>query len=128
MHFKLYMNKDHDILYHGTMYHTPLRFSIDAYNVLIASIYLHQCFYILKILAHSIIKIIIPWITLLYHGLFLFVLFEFLLLLCCRCSRAGNFTCIICCCCIFFQPQQHFFSFFSAGSNSIPMLKHNIKL
>ena len=43
--------KDHDILYHGTMYHTPLnntRFSIDAYNVLIASIYLHQCFYILK--------------------------------------------------------------------------------
>ena len=36
--------KDHDILYHGTMYHTPLnntRFSIDAYNALIASIYLH---------------------------------------------------------------------------------------
>ena len=49
--------KDHDILYHGTMYHTPLnntRFSIDAYNVLIASIYLHQYFYILKILAHSV--------------------------------------------------------------------------
>ena len=51
--------KDHDILYHGTMYHTPLnntRFSIDAsYNVLIASlVYLHQCFYILKILAHSV--------------------------------------------------------------------------
>ena len=49
--------KDHDILYHGTMYHTPLnntRFSIDAYNALIASIYLHQCFYILKILAHSV--------------------------------------------------------------------------
>ena len=49
--------KDHDILYHGTMYHIPLnntRFSIDAYNVLIASIYLHQCFYILKILAHSV--------------------------------------------------------------------------
>ena len=39
------------------MYHTPLnntRFSIDAYNALIASIYLHQCFYILKILAHSV--------------------------------------------------------------------------
>ena len=39
------------------MYHTPLnntRFSIDACNVLIASIYLHQCFYILKILAHSV--------------------------------------------------------------------------
>ena len=49
--------KDHDILYHGTMYHTPLNntwFSIDAYNALIASIYLHQCFYILKILAHSV--------------------------------------------------------------------------
>ena len=33
--------KDHDILYHGTMYHTPLnntQFSIDAYNALIASI------------------------------------------------------------------------------------------
>ena len=27
---------------------------IDAYNALIASIYLHQCFYILKILAHSV--------------------------------------------------------------------------
>ncbi len=39
------------------MYHTPLnntRFSIDAYNALIASIYLHQCFYIVKILAHSV--------------------------------------------------------------------------
>ena len=39
------------------MYHTPLnntRFSIDAYNALIASIYLHQCFYIFKILAHSV--------------------------------------------------------------------------
>ena len=36
--------KDYDILYHGTMYHTPLnntRFSIDAYNALVASIYLH---------------------------------------------------------------------------------------
>ena len=44
--------KDHDILYHSTMYHTPLnntRFSIDAYNVLIASIYLHLYFYVLKI-------------------------------------------------------------------------------
>jgi len=49
--------KDHDILYHGTMYHTPLnntQFSIDAYNALIASIYLHQYFCILKILAHSV--------------------------------------------------------------------------
>ena len=49
--------KEYDILYHGTMYHTPLnntRFSIDAYNVLIASIYLHQCFYILKLLTHSV--------------------------------------------------------------------------
>jgi hypothetical protein len=61
LHFKQYevriCKKAHDILYHGTMYHTPLnntRFSIDAYNVLIASIYLHQCFYILKILAHSV--------------------------------------------------------------------------
>ena len=52
--------KNHDILYHSTMYHTPLnntRFSIDACNVLIASIYLHQCFYILKILAHSVANI-----------------------------------------------------------------------
>ena len=43
--------KDHDILYHGTMYHTPLnntQFSIDAYNALIASIYLHQYFCIFK--------------------------------------------------------------------------------
>ena len=49
--------KDYDILYHGTMYHTPLnntQFSIDAYNALIASIYLHQYFCILKILAHSV--------------------------------------------------------------------------
>ena len=49
--------KAHDILYHGTMYHTPLnntQFSIDAYNALIASIYLHQYFCILKILAHSV--------------------------------------------------------------------------
>ena len=41
--------KDHDTLYHGTMYHTPLnntQFSIDAYNALIASIYLHQWFFI----------------------------------------------------------------------------------
>ena len=44
--------KNHDILYHRMMYHTPLnntRFSIDAYNVLIASIYLHLYFYVLKI-------------------------------------------------------------------------------
>ena len=50
--------KDHDILYHGTMYHTPLNnytvFKIDAYNVLSASIYLHQRFYIFKILAHFV--------------------------------------------------------------------------
>ena len=54
---KCICKKDHDILYHGTMYHTPLnntQFSIDAYNALIASIYLHQYFCILKILAHSV--------------------------------------------------------------------------
>ncbi len=36
---KCICKKDHDILYHGTMYHTPLtntQFSIDAYNALIA--------------------------------------------------------------------------------------------
>ena len=46
--------------YH-TMYHTPLnntRFSIDAYNALITSIYLHQCFYILKISISQNVSII----------------------------------------------------------------------
>ena len=49
-------DKSHDILYHGTMYPTPLnnaRFSIDLYNVLIASIYLHQYFYVLEIMSQS---------------------------------------------------------------------------
>ena len=39
------------------VHYTPLnntQFSIDAYNALIASIYLHQYFCILKILAHSV--------------------------------------------------------------------------
>ena len=47
-------DKDQDILYHGTMYHTSLtnaHFSIDVFNTLIASVYLLNYCYILEIMA-----------------------------------------------------------------------------
>merc|ERR1712138_8502 len=50
--FAIAFGKTYNELYPGTIY-SP-RFSIDTFNALIASIYLHQCFYILKILAHSV--------------------------------------------------------------------------
>ena len=47
-------DKDQDILYQGTMYHTSLTnsyLSIDVFNTLIASIYLLNYCYILEIMA-----------------------------------------------------------------------------
>ena len=57
MHFKLYMQQGswytlprYDVSHTFEQYTV---FKIDAYNVLSASIFLHQRFYIFKILAHS---------------------------------------------------------------------------
>ena len=52
MHIYIYMSKR---TFYISIYDlNNTQFSIDAYNALIASIYLHQHFCILKILAHSV--------------------------------------------------------------------------